>query len=156
MGKYRLCRYCVHMVGFGDEGSMYCKHGLSKSDESAMTCKFYVLFANSIEEKETSGAFLCPYCDSPLDDSYYCDKCRKDFKKEAEHSKDGTLTYEQLAQQDKIDNACFGLIKEFYPEAKWNIEVISTIREALIDVLVKYYWIKEYDIYPYLLEETPK
>ena len=94
----------------------------------------------------------CPYCEELLTEKHYCISCQKDFSVEVKSSKEDSLPEYQVAQQDYIDNACFHLLKEFVPTANWDIRQIGTIRDALIDVLIKFYNKKEYDLYPWLLE----
>ncbi|MEK6678861.1 MAG: hypothetical protein AABY39_05535 [Nitrospirota bacterium] len=69
-----------------------------------------------------------------------------------EFSKEETLPEYQIAQQDYIDNTCFNLLKEFAPDCDWDIGQISIIRNALIDVFMKFHEKKEHDLYPWLLE----
>lgn len=95
---------------------------------------------------------FCSYCEGLLTEKYYCISCQKDFSVEVKYSKEGTLPEYQIAQQDHIDNACFHLLKEFAPATNWDIRQIGTIRDTLIDVLIKFHNKKEYDLYPWLLE----
>ena len=96
--------------------------------------------------------FICPYCERLLTEKHYCVSCKKDFSIEAAHTNEGTLPDYQIAQQDYIDNVCFHLLKEFIPTSNWDICQIGTIRDALINVLIKFHGKKEYDLYPWLLE----
>ena len=95
---------------------------------------------------------ICHYCQEGLTEKYFCVHCNKDFSVEVEFSKEETLPEYQIAQQDYNDNACFNLLKEFAPDCDWDIGQISIIRNALIDVLMKFHKKKEYDLYPWLLE----
>ena len=95
---------------------------------------------------------LCPYCDKLLTEKYYCISCQKDFSVEVKSCNEGSLPDYQIAQQDNIDNACFHLLEEFANTPKWDISQISIIRDALIDVLIKFHNKKEYDLYPWVLE----
>ena len=95
---------------------------------------------------------ICPYCQESLTQKYYCVHCEKDFSTEVQYANEGSLHEEQSAQQDYIDNLCFDLLKAFIPDCDWDIHQISIIRNALIDVLMKFYGKKEYDLYPWLLE----
>ncbi len=96
--------------------------------------------------------YLCPVCDNKLDSKSFCHACQRSFRDEVESSKKEELLDYQIAQQDKIDNACFAFIKSFYPDAHWDQEQISVIRDALIKVGVRYHGDSEYDLYPWLLE----
>ncbi len=96
---------------------------------------------------------ICPYCEGLLTEKYYCVSCKKDFSIEVEHTEEGTLPEYQIVQQDYIDNACFHFLKEFVPACNWDIAQISIIRDALINVLVKFHNKKEYDLYPWLMEQ---
>lgn len=96
--------------------------------------------------------YSCPVCDNRLDSDCFCHICHRSFKDEVDSSEKEEILDYQIAQQDRIDNACFDFIKSFYPDAKWDQEQISIIRDALIRVGVKYYGDSEYDLYPWLLE----
>ena len=74
-----------------------------------------------------------------LTENYYCIPCKKDFSVEVKCSKEDSLPEYQIAQQDHIDNACFHLLKEFVPATNWDIRQIGTIRDTLIDVLIKFH-----------------
>ena len=39
-----LCRFCIEMRAYGDEGSMKCDRDLSTGDEDAKNCRFYRFF----------------------------------------------------------------------------------------------------------------
>jgi hypothetical protein len=87
-----------------------------------------------------------------LTEKYYCISCQKDFSVEVKYGAEDSLPEYQIAQQDHIDNACFHFLKEFIPSCDWDIAQISTIRDALISVLVRVHNKKEYDLYPWLME----
>lgn len=94
---------------------------------------------------------LCPYCDLPLDEKYFCTTCNKNFHDEViAGEKEEILNY-QIEQQDRIDNACYHLIKEFAPDAEWDIQQISVVREALVSVLTESFKMKSFDLYPWIL-----
>jgi hypothetical protein len=97
--------------------------------------------------------FKCPVCDSELDEKYYCSGCNRDFSEEVNcnYLKDGELTSAQIEQQDFVDNACLDFLQKFVADAEYDGEKIGIIRDALIDVLTRYYSKPEYDIYPWLL-----
>ncbi len=95
---------------------------------------------------------FCPYCEGLLTAKYYCISCQKNFSVEVKCGAEDSLPDHQIAQQDYIDNACFHFLKEFVPASNWDIRQIGTIRDALIDVLIKFHNKKEYDLYPWLLE----
>lgn len=97
---------------------------------------------------------ICPICETPLDSSYKCPECKKDFSEEVEFNyfRGGELTERQIAQQDFVDNACYSLLRMFEPQAEYDGKEIGIIRDALIEVLCKYHNWNEYDIYPWLLE----
>ena len=93
-------------------------------------------------------SIICPYCQS-LTEEYFCVHCTKDFTVEVELSNEGTLSEYQIDQQDYIDNACFNLLKKVAFNCDWDIGQIRIIRNALIDVLMKFHEKKEYDLYPW-------
>ena len=99
------------------------------------------------------GLFKCPVCDSELDEKYYCSRCNRDFSQEVNRNyvKEGELTPPQIEQQDFVDNTCLDFLQKFVPDAEYDGERIGIIRDALIDVLTRYYSKPEYDIYPWLL-----
>lgn len=100
--------------------------------------------------------FECPLCDTVLNSDYVCEKCNRSFSEEIKcNYGHGELTVGQAAKQDCVDNACFALIREFIPDAEWDIEKISRIRDSLVSVLESY-GMKEYDVYPWLLEIATK
>jgi hypothetical protein len=100
-----------------------------------------------------SVLFKCPVCDSELDEKYYCSGCNRNFSEEVNcnYLKDGELTPTQIEQQDFVDNACLDFLQKFVADAEYDGEKIGIIRDALIDVLTRYYSKPEYDIYPWLL-----
>ena len=105
------------------------------------------------------GFFKCPLCDSELDENYYCSRCNRDFSEEVNRNylKEGELTPHQIEQQDFMDNTCLDFLQKFVPDAEYDGEQIGIIRDALIDVLIRYYSMPEYELYPWLLapeEET--
>lgn len=107
-------------------------------------------------EKTPLEVFECPLCDSVLNGDYFCEKCSRSFSEEVISNYSGEeLTEKQTAQQDIVDNACFSLIREFVPDAEWDIEKISRIRDSLVSVLESF-GTKEYDAYPWLLEPAEK
>jgi len=67
-----------------------------------------------------------------------------------------SLTDEQIARQDDVDNKIFELIcdlvprKEFHPS--WDIEMIGGVRDAIQDWVVKKQWCTEYEFYPWVTE----
>jgi hypothetical protein len=97
--------------------------------------------------------FKCPVCDSDLDEKYYCPGCSRNFSEEVNFNylKEGELTSAQIEQQDFVDNTCLDFLQKFIPDAEYDGEKIGIIRDALIDVLTRYYSKPEYDIYPWLL-----
>lgn len=82
----------------------------------------------------------------------YCYACERDFSREVQHSKKGQLTKEQTDSQDRMDSACFQLIETLAPHAKWDMESMGSVRDGLIATLTKHYGLKEFDLYPWLLE----
>ena len=66
------------------------------------------------------------------------------------------LTNKQVERQDFVDNACHKLLNEMAvgPEvAQWDIGNISTVREAVKEVIVdKLHLMTEMEFYPYLEE----
>ena len=103
--------------------------------------------------------FKCPLCDSELDENYYCSRCNREFSEEVNcnYLKEGELTSHQIEQQDFMDNTCLDFLQKFVPDAEYDGEQIGIIRDALIDVLIRYYSMPEYELYPWLLapeEET--
>ena len=61
------------------------------------------------------------------------------------------MTDEQLKRQDFVDNAVFSLIQEINPTKgtiSWDIEMIGSIRDALVYELEKKLGISEFEIYP--------
>lgn len=103
--------------------------------------------------------FKCPVCDSELDENYYCSRCNRDFSQEVNcnYLKGGELTPLQIEQQDFVDNTCLDFLQKFVPDTEYDGEQIGIIRDALIDVLTRYYSMPEYELYPWLLapeEET--
>jgi hypothetical protein len=103
--------------------------------------------------------FKCPLCDSELDENYYCSRCNREFSEEVDRNyfKEGELTPHQIEQQDFMDNTCLDFLQKFVPDAEYDGEQIGIIRDALIDVLIRYYSMPEYELYPWLLapeEET--
>lgn len=63
------------------------------------------------------------------------------------------LTGEQVVRQDTVDNACYALLLELAKgsDLPWNIEYISTVREAVQSVLVeKLHIMSEMEFYPYI------
>lgn len=97
--------------------------------------------------------FKCPVCDSELDENYYCSRCNRDFSQEANcnYLKGGELTPLQIEQQDFVDNTCLDFLQKFVPDTEYDGEQIGIIRDALIDVLTRYYSMPEYELYPWLL-----
>jgi hypothetical protein len=97
--------------------------------------------------------FKCPVCDSELDEKYHCFRCNRDFLQEVNcnYLKGGELTPPQIEQQDFVDNTCLDFLQKFVPDAEYDGEQIGIIRDALIDVLSRYYSKPEYDVYPWLL-----
>jgi len=103
--------------------------------------------------------FKCPVCDSELDENYYCSRCNRDFSQEVNcnYLKGGELTPLQIEQHDFVDNTCLDFLQKFVPDTEYDGEQIGIIRDALIDVLTRYYSMPEYELYPWLLapeEET--
>jgi predicted Fe-S protein YdhL (DUF1289 family) len=100
-----------------------------------------------------SVLFKCPVCDSHLDEKYYCSGCNRNFSEEVNFNylKEGELTSAQIEQQDFVDNACLDFLQKFIADTEYDGEKIGIIRDALIDVLTRYYSKPEYDIYPWLL-----
>ena len=103
--------------------------------------------------------FKCPVCDSELDENYYCSRCNRDFSQEVNcnYLKGGELSPLQIEQQDFVDNTCLDFLQKFVPDTEYDGEQIGIIRDALIDVLTRYYSMPEYELYPWLLapeEET--
>lgn len=103
--------------------------------------------------------FKCPLCDSELDENYYCSRCNREFSEEVKRNylKEGELTPHQIEQQDFVDNTCLDFLQEFVPDTEYDGEQIGIIRNALIDVMTRYYSMPEYELYPWLLapeEET--
>ena len=92
---------------------------------------------------------MCPYCNKALTEVHYCTSCQRDFSVEVKEE----LTDSQIAQQDRIDNACYDLIQEFEPGYQWDVEQVDIIRQALLDVLVLSCKQKQYDLYPWILED---
>lgn len=97
--------------------------------------------------------FKCPVCDWELDEKYYCSACNRDFSEEVNcnYLKEEQLTPTQMEQQDFVDNTCLDFLQKFVADAEYDGEKIGIIRDALIDVLTRYYSKPEYDIYPWLL-----
>lgn len=97
--------------------------------------------------------FKCPVCDSELDEKYYCSRCNRDFSQEVNcnYLKGGELTPLQIEQQDFVDNTCLDFLQKFVPDTEYDGEQIGIIRDALIDVLTRYYSMPEYELYPWLL-----
>jgi hypothetical protein len=97
--------------------------------------------------------FKCPLCDSELDENYYCFRCNREFSEEVNRNylKEGELTPPQIEQQDFVDNTCLDFLQEFVPDAEYDGEQIGIIRDALIDLLIRYYSMPEYELYPWLL-----
>ncbi len=63
------------------------------------------------------------------------------------------LTREQISRQDIVDNACYALMLELAKgsDLPWDIEHISTVREAIQSVLVeKLHIMSEIEFYPYI------
>ena len=103
--------------------------------------------------------FKCPLCDRELDKNYNCSRCTRNFSQEVDcnYFKNGGLTRAQIEQQDFMDNTCLDFLHKFAPEAEYDGERIGIIRDAVIDVLTRYYSMREYELYPWLLapeEET--
>ena len=97
--------------------------------------------------------FECPICNADLTQEYLCTKCFRSFAEEVKSNYDlEELTFNQMEQQDKTDNACIELIAEFAPYHTHNIEHLDLIRKALVQVLCSYYGKTEYDIYPWMLQ----
>lgn len=95
---------------------------------------------------------LCPRCDSPLNDRAACTKCGHDFSEEVDANIDrGELTSRQIEAQDRIDNACDELIRQFAPKYEHDAQQTAAIRNALVDLLDWFHNIPEYDTYPWLL-----
>jgi hypothetical protein len=71
------------------------------------------------------------------------------------------LTKEQVDRQDEVDNACYALLLElgrcYAAGLPWDIEEISTVREAVQSVLVeKRHIMSDMEFYPYLEEHKGK
>jgi len=103
--------------------------------------------------------FKCPLCDTKLDENYYCSQCNRNFSQEihCNYFKEGELTPAQIEQQDFMDNTCLDFLHKFATDTEYDGEQIGIIRDALIDVLTRYYSMREYELYPWLLvpeEET--
>lgn len=109
--------------------------------------------------------YNCPICENPLRvtiksiegikgivHGYYCKTCNRDFSEDIECSKRGSINDRLLETQDFMDSACYDLIKQFFPDAPWNIAEIGEIRDALIETL-KQRGLHEYDLYPWILTE---
>jgi len=100
-----------------------------------------------------SALLRCPLCDNELDENYHCSRCTRDFSQEVNcnHFKEGELTPAQIEQQDFVDNTCLDFLQKFVPDAEYDGEQMGVIRDALIDVLTRYYSKPEYEIYPWFL-----
>ena len=96
---------------------------------------------------DSAEFFKCPLCDSELDENYYCSRCNRDFSEEVNcnYLKEGELTPSQIEQQDFVDNTCLDFLQKFVPDAEYDGEQIGIIRDALIDVLTRYYSMPEYE-----------
>ena len=65
------------------------------------------------------------------------------------------LTPKQIARQDFVDNAIYGIINELIPfdkEMEWNIEAIGIIRDVIQSQLVERDFCTEQEFYPYIEE----
>lgn len=95
----------------------------------------------------------CPACDHMLDYNYRCSSCGRSFAEEVRFNYlNEELTQGQMNQQDFVDNECLEFLKKFVPEAEHDIEQLSIIRNAVVNVLDRFYGKSGYDIYPWLLE----
>lgn len=103
-------------------------------------------------QKTDVPRFKCPLCDRPLSLRHRCQKCRRDFSAEVAEG----LTKRQVDGQDEINEACAELIRQFVPDLDEDedigIDQAGTVRDALIEVLVEYHGLKEYDLCPWYLE----
>lgn len=64
-----------------------------------------------------------------------------------------TFTKHQIKRQDFVDNQIFELIQKLLPPSKqidWDIEAISTVRDAIGEQIVDKKLMSEMQFYPYL------
>ncbi len=100
----------------------------------------------------------CPHCGQKLDPNepgtIRCPKCKYQVDVEpSDINISVELTQDQQDRQDWVDNACYGLLTELGggKEIAWDMEHISTVREAVQNALVdKLHIMSEMEFYPYI------
>ncbi len=63
-----------------------------------------------------------------------------------------TLTAQQIARQDEVDNRIFELINDLIPSDKklvWDIEMIGAIRDLISKEIIARVKLTEEEFYPY-------